>query len=134
MASSARCFRRSVCLLICLLFHVLIQLLHFCFGVGAVAEFAAEILMFRIKGQFRTAVRAFVLYGIHVVLLFAVYPRLLPQLVQKLPVFSVPQLHFQEPAGAGFLLPQLVQKLLLLTVPQEQVQPFAAAAAGAACC
>jgi len=44
-----------------------------------------------------------------------------PQLEQKLPVFTVPQEHFQLDAS-GFFAPQDEQKLPEFTVPQEHFQ------------
>ena len=63
---------------------------------------------------------------------------LAPHWGQKLPVFTEPQAHCQEPAGTvtGFLEPHWAQKLPVLTAPQVHFQLSAAGAAGAAwaCC
>ena len=55
------------------------------------------------------------------------YGLCLPQLVQKLPVLTVPHSHVQ--AFAGLALPQTGQKLPVLTEPQSQVHVSPAGAA-----
>lgn len=47
------------------------------------------------------------------------YGLLFPQLLQKLPVLTVPQL--QVHSAEGFFAPQFPQKLPVFTVPQLQV-------------
>ena len=55
----------------------------------------------------------------------------LPHSEQNLPLFFAPQLHTQTVGASGFGWPQEVQNLPVLPLwPQEQVQPFAAGAAG----